>query len=226
MPNKYNFSIKSIAIDKSQTKIVVVIGIAAILTVFSLMFTKTLLAEQSFQSRLIHADEVANSQLETNTRLADQLTVAYNNFEDQTTNIIGGSNSGTGPQDGSNATIVLDALPSQYDFPALASSMTKILSSLNLSGSSISGVDEETTQGNVQPSSNPQPIAIPFSFEVTGASYTSVQDLIKTLEESIRPIQVQSLTIGGNQTSMQVSIQAQTYFQPSKIMGITKETIK
>jgi hypothetical protein len=225
MSNKYSFSIKSVAIDKAQTQMVTVVAIAAVLTVFALMFAKTLISEQSFQSRLIHADETANSQLTTDTKAANQLTNYYNYFESHTTNILGGSSTGNGPQDGSNATIILDALPSQYDFPALASSVTKIFNYLNLPNNSVTGNDEEATQGSVKASNKPQPIAMPFSFSVEGTSFTSVQDLIKTLEESIRPIQIQSMTITGSQNAMSITAQAQTYYQPGKIMGITKETI-
>jgi hypothetical protein len=225
MSNKYSFSIKSVAIDKTQTQMVTVVAIAAVLTVFALMFAKTLLSEQSFQSRLIHADETASSQLTADTKAANQLTNYYNYFESHTTNILGGSSTGNGPQDGSNATIILDALPSQYDFPALASSITKIFNYLNLPNNSVSGSDLEATQGNVKASNNPQPIAMPFNFSVSGTSYTSIQDLVKTLEYSIRPIQIESMSISGSQNSMTISVQAQTYYQPGKIMGITNETV-
>ena len=107
----------------------------------------------------------------------------------------------------------------------MASSITKIFNYLNLPNNSVSGSDLEATQGNVKASNNPQPIAMPFNFSVSGTSYTSIQDLVKTLEYSIRPIQIESMSISGSQNSMTISVQAQTYYQPGKIMGITNETV-
>lgn len=204
---------------------VAIVAVASILTIFSLMFTKTLWSDQTFQSKLITADQTAANQLNANSKAADQLETAYNNFENKTTNIIGGSNTGTGSNQGDNAKIVLDALPSQYDFPALASSIQKITSILNIPVTSITGTDNESTQANVAPSANPVPVAIPFSFTVSDSNYGSIKNLLTLLEESIRPIQILNLQISGSENSMNLSVQAQTYYQSGKIMSISKETI-
>lgn len=221
-----NFSMKRIALDKAQAQIVATVAIAAVLSIFSLMFAKTLWSQQGFQSRLIHADVLASNQLDSNSKAVNELVNSYDNFESQSTNIIGGNSVGTNPNDGDNGTIVLDALPSEYDFPALASSISKILTGLNLSISAVSGTDNEATLSEVGPSPDPQSTAIPFTFTVTNASYTSIQDLFKNLENSIRPIQVQSIQLTGSDTAMTVDVVAQTYYQPGKTMSITKETIK
>ncbi|HVS58323.1 MAG TPA: type 4a pilus biogenesis protein PilO [Candidatus Saccharimonadales bacterium] len=226
MANKIRFSAKRVAINKANAQIVTIVAVASVLTIFSLVAAKTLWAEQGFQSRLISAKEKARDQLNSNSKAVDSLMAAYKDFESQTTNIIGGSSSGTGSQDGDNATIVLDALPSQYDFPALTSSIQKIADSLNLKISDFSGTDEEVAQQGTQASDSPQAVAMPFSFTIQGANYGSVKSLIKMLEQSIRPIQIQNLTIKGTEQQMEVTIQAQTYYQPGKIMSIKTETIK
>jgi hypothetical protein len=66
---------------------------------------------------------------------------------------------------------------------------------------------------------------MPFTFIVSNATYSQLQSLIKALEESIRPIQIQTIQLQGSDNSMTVQITAQTYYQPGKIMSIKKETV-
>lgn len=226
MANRMNFSAKRVAINKANAQIVAIVAVASVLTIFSLVAAKALWADQGFQARLIHAKEQARDQLEANSKAVDQLMASYKSFEGKTTNIIGGSNTGSGPNDGDNASIVLDALPSQYDFPALTSSIEKIAGNLNLTIGDISGTDDEVNQQGTPPSDNPQYVAMPFEFTIKGTDFTGAQNLLSVLERSIRPIQIQTLTLKGTDKQLDVTIQAQTYYQPGKVMSIKQETIQ
>ncbi|HVC36680.1 MAG TPA: hypothetical protein VNE40_04560 [Candidatus Dormibacteraeota bacterium] len=223
---KVVISKKRLAIDKANTQMVIVLAVASFLTVFSLVAGRALLSQSTYQSRVIAAKQKAVNQLKINVNTVGQLVNSYDSFVSTPSNIIGGSTNGTGSNDGDNAKIVLDALPSQYDFPALTSSLEKILTDHNFKIDSISGTDDELAQQNNQTSSNPQPIPIPFNFSISQANYSSVQDLISLLQRSIRPIQIDTLTLSGGQNSMQLSVSAHTYYQPEKDLKIKTQVIK
>jgi hypothetical protein len=219
-------STKRLAISKANAQIVIIVGIASFLTVFCLVAAKAVWSQTRYQARVTTADETASKQLKLNIQSFGKLAASYRVFDSQSTNIIGGSFTGSGNNDGDNAKIILDALPDKYDFPALTSSIEKILASGNFSVSSISGTDDQISQQTNLSSPTPQPVSIPFSFTVNNANYTSVQQLITILQSSIRPIQIDSLTLNGGASSMTATINAHTYYQPAKTLSITKKVIQ
>ena len=219
-------STKRLAISKANTQMVLVIAVAAFVTVFSLVASKTVLSQNAYQSRVVKAKETAHQQLTKNITAAKILVNSYHDFVSTDTNSIGGLTKGTGDKDGDNGKIVLDALPSSYDFPALASSLEKILTGQNLKVGSITGVDDQVNQEANISSPDPKEVPMPFSFTVTNANYASIQQLITTLESSIRPIQIDTIALSGASSSMEVTITAHTYYQPAKNLQITKEVVK
>jgi hypothetical protein len=147
MAQAQQISTKRTAISKSNAQVVLVVAIASFVTVFCLVAAKTVLSQNSYQSRVIKAKTTAHKQLVINIAAAGSLVSSYDTFVSPSTNIIGGNTTGTGDKDGDSGKIILDALPSSYDFPALASSLEKILTSQNLKVSSISGIDDQVNQG-------------------------------------------------------------------------------
>jgi hypothetical protein len=204
---------------------VIVVGVAAFVTVFCLFAAKTLLSQNSYQSRVISADDQANQQLQSNIQAYNSLASSYSQFVNQPNNVIGGSINGTGNNDGSNAKIVIDALPYKYDFPALAASVEKILNNQNLQISGISGTDNQLIQQSDNVSSDPQPIAIPFTFSIEQASYQSVAQLMTILQQSTRPIVIDSIDLSGGANDMTLNVSAHTYYQPSKTLNISKKVV-
>ena len=63
-----------------------------------------------------------------------------------------------------------------------------------------------------------------FNFTITG-TYTQVQQAIKNMERSIRPITVQSLDIQGTDDRMKVSVVAMTYYQPPSNVEVKEERL-
>jgi hypothetical protein len=222
---KLEISTKRLEIVKANAQIVTVVGVAAFVTVFSLVASHAVWSQTQYQSRVTKADNVAHQQLLKNIQAFSSLTSSYQAFDAQSTNIIGGAINGSNPNDGDNAKIILDALPSSYDFPALTSSIEKILSDGNFTVSGITGTDDQLSEtSNINAS--PQPIAMPFGFSVTNANYSAIQQLMTTLQESIRPIQIDSLTLSGGTNSMDLTVSAHTYYQPGKALDITKQEIQ
>jgi competence transcription factor ComK len=223
---KLEISTKRLAISKANAQIVVVIAVASFVTVFCLVASRAVWSQTRYQARVTTASEKAHQQLDKNIKAFDNLVTSYKKFDSSPTNIIGGVNGGAGDNDGDNAKIILDALPSTYDFPALTSSLEKILTANNFSITSISGTDDQVNQQKNTSSPNPQPVSMPFSFSVDNSNYASVILLITKLQQSIRPIQIDSINLSGGASSMTLTVTAHTYYQPEKALSITKQVIQ
>lgn len=218
-------SFKHLQISKANLVIVIVIAAACFTTIFSLTASKVLIQQQSYQAKVIKKKTVARNNLEANLKARDKLVSQYKAFVGTPLNVIGGSSTGSGDRDGDNAKIVLDALPSQYDYPALATSLEKILLANSLTITSITGNDDELNQANVSASNSPVPVEMPFQFSFEGPTQQT-ESLFDSLQRSIRPLQVESITISGNDQKLTTSITAKTYFQPAKSLKITSEVVK
>jgi hypothetical protein len=216
---------KQLQISKANLMIVVVMSIACFVTIFSLVASRSLLAQRSYQARVITQKDKAKTQLVSNLAARDQLVTQYKVFAESSVNIIGGSATGGADKDGDNARIILDALPSKYDFPALATSLEKLLNQSGLATRSISGTDDEIAQGTANGSSSSSVIDMPFDLSFEG-EYTKTQSFMSVLERSIRPIQVMTLSITGNDKQLSTTLTAKTFYQPEKNLSIKSEVVK
>ena len=223
--SKARISVKRMQIDKSQQRMLIAAAIAAFTLVFALVGGKMMIDQVLYQNKVIAAKKAAVQQLRSNVQASSSLQTSYKAFVSTSQNVIGGNPQGTGPQDGDNAKIVLDALPSKYDFPALATSVERLVTSQNMGIESITGSDDEVAQAENASSPDPQPVAMPFQFSATG-SYQSAQNLVTAFDKSIRPFQILKLQLSGGQENMTVKVDAQTYYQPAKNFNITKKTVK
>lgn len=199
--------------------------VAAFVVVFTLIAGRSLVSQMNYQNRVVSAKKLALNRIKDDLSARSSLRSTYNNFIAQNPNVIGGNITGTGDKDGDNAKIILDALPSKYDFPALTTSLEKLITDQNLKIMSISGIDEEASQAANATSPNPQPIAMPFQIQVNG-SYQSVQGLVDVMLRSIRPFNVQTIELTGDQGNTTARIAAETYYQPEKNLKITTEVVK
>jgi Tfp pilus assembly protein PilO len=215
-------STKRIKIDKANATIMAFVGTAAFVVAFSLVASKALLSQRSYQARVIGEKTKALKQLKANKAAADQLVASYSSFQGESINILGGNSVGTGEHDGDNAKIVLDALPSKYDFPALATSIEKLIGTAYKTNS-IEGTDDEVNQS--QQASDSQPIEMPFEISVTG-NFGSIQDLIGVFQRSIRPIYITKLSLSGSDNNLTAEVSAKTYYQPENKLDITAKEIK
>lgn len=222
---KLNLTTKRVQIDKANVIIVGVVSAAAFVTIFSLIAVKSLMSQRSYQARVISARQDARDQLEKNITAADTLTNSYKQFVSSTQNAIGGSAAGSGERDGDNARLVLDALPSKYDFPALATSLEKLAKSQGLSIETITGTDDEVNQV-ASDTPTPEAVEMPFKLSVKG-SYSATQQLVDVFQRSIRPFSVNELIFtaaDGNEVTL--TIDAKTFYQPEKGLKFKSEVVK
>lgn len=220
-------SIKRSLITKDNKRIVTAMGIASFVVVFSLVSCNTLIKQMSYQNRVISARKSA-LKVETDAlNNIETLQASYVVFDKASQNLLGGSPTGTGDRDGTNSKIVLDALPAVYNFPALATSIEKIVTAEQLEFVSMTGNDDAVAQQQNATSSSPQPIEMPFELSVKG-QYGSSQALVKDLERSIRPFKITSLKISaeGGQGAIVTTITGMTYFQPQKDLNLITKKVK
>ena len=215
-------SSKQLQIDKANTTMVVVVGIASFVIISSLVFCKALLAQRSYQSKVIKAQNIAKDQLKENIDNVGSLKVQYQAFADQAQNVMGGSSTGSGDRDGDNARIILDALPSKYDFPALATSLDKLFANSGSKVANITGTDDEITQSK---NISDQPVPIPFTLGTSG-SYDSIKNFINLFERSIRPLKIETIAFSGKESELTVTVTGSTYYRPAKILSIKQEDVK
>jgi len=218
-------SAKRIQIDKSQSTMLIAAGAAAFVLVLMIVGGKSIIGQIAYQNRVIHAKKEAVNTLRDNVQAASNLTEAYKTFVNGSSqNILGGNPKGTAPSDGDNAKIVLDALPSKYDFPALTASLEKLASGTSMTIENITGNDDEVAQTG---QASPKPEAVPMPFQMTSSgSYDAVRDLVNVFGASIRPFQIQKMQLTGDQAKMTIKVDAQTFYQPTRNFDMTKKVIK
>ena len=220
---RQQLSLKQLAINKDNTAIVVAVGLAAFIVVFSLVASNALLKQRSYQAKVIGKKKIALRQLKTNAAEVDKLKTSYQAFAASQQNVLAGSATGTGDRDGDNPRLVLDALPSRYDFPALTTSLEKVFKPYTIE--SITGTDDEIAQGAAASSGTPQPVEIPFAITVGGSTQSS-KEILQLFEKSIRPFQIQKITITGASNQLKLNINGKTYFQPQKKFDVRMEKVK
>jgi hypothetical protein len=238
MAARLNVSMKHVQIDKANSVVVAAVAAAAFVLVFAGFAARSLIEIRNYQARVIEQKLEARDDIRLSLEGAQQLQSTYNAFVAQPQNIIGGNSNAAGERDGDNGRIVLDALPSSYDFPALITSLEKIMSTQNVTIGSITGNDEELMQSGVgEPGVTGEvgategavvadaPVVMPFSVTVSG-NYQAIQDLVSVFERSIRPFHPLSLTLGGSEDNMTLSVEYKTYYQPETLFQVRKEVVK
>lgn len=221
---KVHASGKRLQIDKANSTMIITVAVAAFVVTLTIVAGRSLMNTRAYQARIIKEKEVAAKQLKSNLEATQKLTTAYQAFVQTSDNIIGGNPNGTGERDGDNAKIVLDALPSKYDYPALATSLEKILSSKNQKLNSIEGSDDEVAQSTAE--QKPVPVEMPFGVNV-GGDFASAKDLLSILERSIRPIKIRTIDFSSGQgSSLDIQVSAVTYYQPAKTLKIETKDVK
>ncbi len=221
---------KKLQIDRAQSTTLIVLAVAVIVCLFSLISAKRLWSQAAFQRHVVNARRESAAALKKDVTSAKQLisnydTVIANN--QKADNVLGGNNTTSQkaqPPDGDNPSIILDALPSTYDFPALISSVSHLLSSNGIINPGISGSDQSGTVSSL-PAGSPSPIPIQLSISAAG-NLKSIKRVINDLERSIRPFDVTNVQLSGNDDNMAVTLTMRTYFQPATSLTIGSKAVQ
>ena len=216
---------KKQTIDKTNSFIITTIAVTCFIVIFTIVAGRALLIQRAYQARVISKKELARDTLKKNEDAVTQLKTQYQVFATENNNVIGGVAQGTGDRDGDNAKIILDALPSKYDFPALATSITKITQGKGFEFGGMVGKDDELAQISKSESITPVPISIPFDVQAKFNTIADIDKMLEIFENSIRPIKINSITLQATQGAS-MSVKAETYYQPTKKLGVTEEVVK
>jgi hypothetical protein len=213
-------SLKQLQIDKSSQKMIIFASVASFLLIFTLFSSKALITKMNFQNKVINLKNTALNHLNNDVTNNTALITSYQNFINSPKNLMGVDSGSTGANSGNNAKLILDALPSEYDFPALATSLQGLLSSTGVTVSGLTGSDSSTGSNA---STMSMPIAgttpIPFSFTVSGP-VDNVLNTMKIFESSIRPFQFSKFTISGSNSSLSLTASAETFYQPAQSFNV------
>jgi hypothetical protein len=126
--------------------------------------------------------------------------------------------------DDPNVKSVLDALPITFDPAALATSLQQVV--LSRSGVTIDSITvPQEIEAQSADAMLPVPQEMPFSFIVSG-SYDGIKNALVDVERTIRPIKVTSINLTGNDNNLRATVEAVTYYQPTKTVKLGEETIK
>ncbi len=234
---------KHLLIDKANQFALVSLSVAVVIFIFGLFAALALFKQNTYNQRVIKEKKKALKQIKTNHENVKELTDAYRSFATETTNVLGGNPAGEGPKDGDNPRIILDSLPSKYDFPGFASSMEKLIQSQgNLTIESLGGTDtgsgatastskastSKTSNSKASSSTSSSPVVpIPLVMPITVRSdYAKIQQYIKSLENSIRPIYIDTFRLNGSDNNLQLELRIQTFYLPEKIIEVKSKVVE
>lgn len=215
-------STKRFLIDKANVTIVIVVAVTVSITIFSLVSSYYLLQQRAYQARVITKKQVAKNTLEKNVTARDQLVQQYKVFVEKDPNQIGGNLAGESDRDGDNGKIVLDALPSIYDYPALVTSMDKVIRGSGVSLTSFAASDVTDEQAGAPSTA---PATVPFEFTAQGGT-EQVRQLLADLNASIRPVAAAKISLSASGDGLTLSLSGNTYYQPGTKLEVKQEVVK
>lgn len=207
---------KKAKIKQSSKTVFVTTMIASVIVAFSLSFMNALYGQWRFNERLHAEKELVRNQLEENVENARLLKQSFTTLENAGPIIPDQNNR-------PNSTVILDALPSRYDFPALITSMGVLADQSSVALDSFSGDDEEVDA--IESSVNPDPQEVTYSVSVRG-DYANILAFMTNVERSIRPITIERLSLSGSTTDMTATFAMITYYQPTVDLDITERTFR
>lgn len=185
-----------------------------------------LFRQASFNQKIISAKADTQTTLTKNIDNAKQL-------KEKVDNLIADTNlaSVRANPDDSTLKVVLDALPTNEDQSAFASSLQQIvlprsgvsLTELSTVGQTESGSDAETSEGAGDGTTAAKTIV--FNFGATG-SYDQIKNMLHDLERTIRPINATEISLEGTDTTLRVTVGGVTYYVPERTVELGKRTIK
>ena len=210
------FSTKRQAIESAKQTVLIAVVIASIIVSVGLVTTNFLYDLGRYNARVISEKEAALDTIEANIDSVDDLVTSFQAFE-------AGPDLLSNQGDKQNSSVVLDALPSKYDFPALATAMESLVRENGLRLESFGGQDNTTAA--IQSAAQPTPQEIPFTLVVVG-SYEDVQGFMVKLQNTIQPMTVDQIKLSGSDNDIRAELSLRTFYQPSVSLDVETKDIQ
>jgi hypothetical protein len=209
-------------VDRDKTVALVAIGFASVVLVGGFIVSRTLWSQASYLGRVADKKEAAVDQLEANQNALTELEKSYDTFVASNPNMIGGQTSGIGLADGDNAKLVLDALPSSYDYPAFVTTVESLIRPNIITD--IEGIDD-VAQQNLTEGGVPAPVEMPLQVTFT-TSYDGFKSVLDLFNRSIRPIKINKLVLGGTNNELDVTVDVISYYQTGTTMRVERSEVQ
>jgi hypothetical protein len=197
------------------------VAIAAVALSFCVATGQYLFTKWDYNNKVLSKKSTTSQTLANNLTNADKL-------REEVTNLSANQDLAsvkTNPND-PNIKSVLDALPTEFDPAALATSLQQVI--LSRSGVSIESISvppdvEVTADTSTAAVLGPQQVE--FSFVVTG-TFDKIKSLVVDLSRTIRPMQITGLTLNGSDNNLRASFDVTTYYQPAQTVKLGTEEVK
>ena len=217
-------------IENAGRSMFIWVAIASVAVSICLVAAQFLFQKWTYNNKVLDAKYKAAETLKKNIANATQLRDAVNALVSNDDLASVKTNT-----DDPNTKSVLDALPSNFDATALATSLQKAIlsrSGVTVEGISVPSDQEATTTGGSTgdtasnaAANTPTPKEMKFDVTVSG-SYDKIRTMLLDMERTIRPMKVTAITLNGDDAAMTATVSGVTYYQPSKSASIKQEVVK
>ncbi|MEI8187458.1 MAG: hypothetical protein WCG30_00745 [Candidatus Saccharibacteria bacterium] len=231
-----NFASKRVQLNKANQLIFISVAISVFIVIFTIFAAKNLISQGSYLNRVIAEKKKAYDVLTADNKAISNLETSYRAFINQPQNMIGGAPNGLNGNDGNNAKIVLDALPTSSDVNAWTLNFVNLNSLLGqqsdfmtVGAAAAVAAPVASKTNTTSPGLSVKPSTVTLS--VTGsfkADFPAIPAIFASLNQPIIPIQVKSMSFaaGTSTTPAVVSFTASTFYQPPYQFSIGKEIVK
>lgn len=187
----------------STSNLIIVAVLISILSLgITIVIGRSLVNSMMLNAKIIGRKSTANKQIKSNYDALKSLQTEYNGL-------------------GAIRDVVETSLPKRPSLPELYSMMENLGNTSQVTTQSVSPT--ATTDQDAAPGTGVQKLTV--SVAVTG-NYASIKKYLNNLELSARPLHVDSINLGGNDSVMQASITLTTYYQGAADLSIGSEVIK
>lgn len=224
MPEKNSVSLrKHQQVDKTGRTMFVWVAIASMLISVSGVVSYSLYQRAEYNARVQKQLSETASNLENNNKIVEGLS---NSIRERNTSAALVSTPRSG--DAEPLTAILDALPAQPNSLALGASLEQKL--LNVDGVTIESSEAapvaddsagDTTGDTAVSGDN----TISFSFRVTASNMTAIRDVLRNLERSIRVMDLTTITVEQQGSSVTLSASGIAYYLPEAQVKLDKKTV-
>ncbi len=212
-------------ISKANRLVFLWVAAAGVAVTIAIVLSQSMLKQFFFNNTVISTMTKTNDTLKKNAQ-------AYEPLKTEIIKLIAAkelTDLRTSPND-SALQVVIDAMPTIDDRMALAASLQQVI--LSKSGVKIEqlGFGDETATiidptTPVTTMSSTSINEVPFTFKAAG-SYDQIKVLFENMNQSIRPITVTGIKLGGATNAMTVDVQATTYYATPANTDLKQKEIK
>lgn len=194
---------QAFASNLSTSNLIALALLVAIMSIMvALLIGRMLVGSMMLNARVIGKKSVANKQISANYDNLKKLQDEYNGL-------------------GSARETITTALPTKPSLPQLWAMLENIGTTSGVSTSSVSSVvtsdAEAPAGGSVQ--------QLPITVSVQG-SYAAIQDYLKNIELSTRPLRVTNVTLAGSNNTIQANLTIVTYYQGAANLKVGSEVVQ